>query len=598
VLSTLDGSTFALIVGASYPVADLVLAALIVAIVTLKGGRPGSTWLWLGAGVVTFAVADTQYLYRVADGSYTVGTPLDGLWAVGLNLMAVAAVLPYHPGGLRSAQTPKALVRPNIFSFVGVGVLVFGSLSHHRLPVYAVILTTVTLLTAVQRTAVGFSALRLLAVSQLQARTDELTQLPNRRHFDGQVQRILATRKPGEDLAMMMVDLDGFKAINDSFGHHAGDELLRQIGPRLRRELRTGDLLARLGGDEFGVLLRDSDRAQAFAIATRVAAGIAQPFLIDGVFQTATASIGIALCPDDGADLAVLLQRADAAMFDAKFRGAGVMNYEPQLHNRDHDRLNVRGALEQRELIVDYQPQFALSDGRMVAVEALVRWRHPVRGLLMPNDFLAFFEQAGLMAELTLQVLEIGARDCRQWHLDGTDLQLSVNLAPSALLQDDLVEAISDVLDRHGRTPASLTLEITENVLVMGFERSLETLTRLRALGIQLSLDDYGTGYCSLTYLRDLPVNEVKIDRSFVLTLCPGSTDAAIVASTVQLVRALGLRTVAEGVETPLALSTLRELGCDVVQGFLLGRPMPASQVLRSGKPSSMDRAGAEIRSG
>jgi diguanylate cyclase (GGDEF)-like protein len=580
VLDSLQGSTLELVVGAAYPVADLTLTALIVGIVTFRGGRPGATWLWLGSGMVTFAVADSLYLHRVATDSYVVGTPLDGLWAVGLTLMAVAAILPYRPGNSRPVPLSQALLLPNVFSLIGVTILIYGSVSDQNLPFYAVVLIVATLLTAVRRTAICFTALRQLAISRRQARTDELTQLPNRRDFDEAGQRILAQWPAGQRLAVLMLDLDDFKAINDTFGHHAGDELLRQIGPRLRRELHEDDLLARLDGDHFGLLLFDCDREVALAVADRLLTAIAKPFLIDGELQTATASIGIALFPEDSVDLAVLAQRADLARRDAKAGRHGVLTYDPDRHGSPQNRLNVREALAEHQLILAYQPQFDLQDSRMIGVEALVRWQHPTRGLLMPDAFLAFFEQAGLMADLTLRVLELGAEQVQQWRGTGTDLRLSINLAPSALLRPELIDSIRDTLVKYDLKPGGLTVEITENAMMQDLDRSRRALSELRGLGVQLSLDDYGTGYCSLTYLRDLPLNEVKIDRSFVMNLVPGSTDAAIVASTVRLARTLGLRTVAEGVENLEVLRFLADLGCDLGQGFLLGRPVAAEYLL------------------
>jgi diguanylate cyclase (GGDEF)-like protein len=573
VLASLDGTVLATVVGASYPVADLCVIALVVGVVSLKGGRPGATWVWLGTGAVTFAVADTVFLYRLAGDGYVVGTPLDGLWAAGLTLMAVAATLPYRPGG-RSEDNAQRMVLPHVSGAIALGMLVYGSLPGQELPLYAVVLAVLTLGAAFSRVAYGFSVLRMLTLSQRQARTDELTQLPNRRHFYERVQQALAARQPDERFALVMLDLNGFKAINDSFGHAAGDELLRQIGPRLSAELSPGDVLARLGGDEFAVLLRDRDRYGAVADGQRLRDVVQRPFLIEGNVQAITASLGIAECPDDGVDLAVLLQRANAAMIDAKNRGWGVASYEPDRSGEGSEGLNVFEALERHELEVHYQPQFSASTGELTGAEALVRWRHPHRGLLFPDVFLPFFEHAGLMSELTLEVLEAGAREHRAWCLDGLAIELSVNLAPSALLRDDLVGEIQAILARTGLAPTSLTLEITENVLLVDVERSLRALNELRATGVKLSLDDYGTGYCSLTYLRDLPLNEIKIDRSFVMKLVPGTPDAAIVASTIQLAQRLGLHTVAEGVETDTALGILNDLGCDDVQGYLLSRPI------------------------
>ena len=580
-LSALGGSLLAVVVGAAYPVADLSLVAIIVGVVTLRGGRPGSTWLWLGSGMVTFAIADTLYLHRVASGTYVVGTPLDGLWALGLNLMAIAAVLPFRSGQRRTAQPSQLLLLPNVYSLVGVGVLIFGSLSDHRLPLYAIVLTAATLLTAVKRTAIGFTALRDLSLSRRQARTDELTQLPNRRSFDEEVQRALAARPAEAELAILMFDLNDFKTVNETFGHHSGDELLRQIGPRLRPELRPNDLLARLRGDEFGLILPDCDRATALDIAQRLLAVIGLPFLVGQELHTVSAGIGVALAPEHGVDLAVLMQCADAAMRVAKDSDVHAQVYDPGRHGRIQERLNAREALARHELFLVYQPQFDLTDGRMAGVEALVRWQHPERGVLFPDAFLPFFEHAGLTAELTLRVVELAAAQARDWRLSGTDLQMSINLSPSALLRPDLVESIGDTLIGYDMTPATLTVEITENAMMLDIERSRRALSDLRALGVQLSLDDYGTGYCSLTYLRDLPLTEVKIDRSFVMHLVPGSTDAAIVASTVALAHTLGMRAVAEGIENPEVLRFLSDLGCDVGQGYLLGRPMSPEKLLQ-----------------
>lgn len=586
VIAALEGPAFVTVIGVIYPVADLCLTALIVGIVTLKAGRPGLTWVLLGSGVVTFAIADSVYLYRIADGTYQVGTMLDGLWAVGLTLMALGVTLPYRPGGRPSVRTQHLAVA-NAFSLVAVGMLVYGSLSGHKLPIYVVILATLTLLTAVRRVADGFSALRLLALSQRQARTDELTQLSNRRYFYEEVQRTLAQRQTGDRFGLVILDLDGFKAVNDTFGHHAGDELLRQIGPRLRAELNPGDALARLGGDEFAALLRGRDRETSIADAEKLRTAIARPFLIEGTVQSIAASVGVAQCPEDGVDVSVLMQRADSAMFDAKSSQLGVAGYDRSRHGLDRERINVYEALARHELEVHHQPQFSASTGQLIGTEALVRWRHPSRGLLMPDSFLPFFEQAGLMAELTFEVLELGARDHRRWRLDGVKIGLSVNVAPSVLLHDDLTGAILTILSRHGMSPSMLTVEITENVLLVDVERSLRTLHELRDEGFRLSLDDYGTGYCSLTYLRDLPLHEIKIDRSFVIDLAPNSADAAIVASTIDLARKLGLRTVVEGVEAPQALKMLQSMGCDVVQGYLLGRPCLAAELRQLPKPRS-----------
>jgi len=580
VLGLLGGSALTRIVGAAYPVFDLTLLALTVAVITLKGGRPSPTWIWLTTGICFQVLADSLYLHRLAVGSYVVGTPLDALWAVGLAMIAIAATCSDLPTVRGPELVAKVLIVPNIFSVIAVAILIFGSLSAHRLPVYVVGLTCAALMTAVKRTAIGFSALRLLAFSQHQAQTDELTQLANRRHFEHHGQHLLVQRPPDQQFALVMMDLNAFKAVNDTFGHQAGDEMLRQIASRLRRVIRSGDVLARLGGDEFVLLLPDCDRETALTMGERLRSEIGLPMIIDGTLHLPGASVGIAICPDDGDDLAELVRQADIAMFDAKTGRRGSTLYDAAVHRDDSRGLNVRESLNRHELCVHYQPQFDLRDGRMTGVEALVRWNHPTRGLLLPDVFLSSFERAGLMAELTLEVLTIAARDRLAWQQAGTDLHVSVNVAPSALLSDELTTPLLAILAQYRMPTDTLTLEVTESAVITDIERSRQVLTDLRSLGIQLSLDDYGTGYCSLTYVRELDLHEIKIDRSFVTGLRPESTDAVIVASTVWMAKKLQLRTVAEGIEHPAALTLLRDLGCDTGQGYLLALPMPAAEIL------------------
>ena len=283
-------------------------------------------------------------------------------------------------------------------------------------------------------------------------------------------------------------------------------------------------------------------------------------------------------------------------MFDAKSHGLGMMIYDPVRHSTTLERLDVREALQRRELFVDYQPQFDLTSGAMTGAEALVRWRHPTRGVLAPDAFLGSFEKAGMMPDLTLQVLLLAVRDARRWRLDGTDPRISVNLSPSVLQHDTVVPTVLDIRARHGVCPKALTFEITEQLLMIDWQRSVQMLHHLSAQGIELSLDDYGTGYGSLTYVRDLPLTEVKIDKSFVTTLTSHSPDAVIVASTVQLAHALGLRTLAEGVETDAAIDLLRQLGCDGVQGNRLGPAVSAHLLPHTRHPMTIPEPSAPGR--
>jgi diguanylate cyclase len=583
-LSDDSGPVVTRAVVAAYPVFGVTLVAMVVAVLTMRGGRPGATWLCLLLGIVLRATADTVYLHRLLDGSFSFGTPLDALWALAMMTMACAA-LSIDPPAARRTGRESSPAFPNVFTVAAVALLIYGS-TVQRLPLYATALVVAALATAVKRTAVGVAALRQLSLHQHQAQTDELTQLANRRYFDEQVQQALLDRPPTAPVAIVMVDLNGFKAVNDTFGHHAGDEILRQVASRLKAVLRSDDVLARLGGDEFGLLLTDCRREEALAIGDRMVDEVSQPMVVEGQPHVVGASVGIALCPDDGTEMATLLQRADLAMFDAKANRHGPTLYDARRHREHTQRLNVRDAVDRHQLTLYYQPQYDLRSGRMSGVEALVRWDHPSRGLLHPDTFLPSFEQAGMMGDLTLEVLRIAVEDRENWVREyGLDLDLAVNLSPTALVHSELVAAVVSVLARYRVPPEVLTLEITEHAMMIDTERSRRALLDLRAHGIKLSLDDYGTGYSSLTYLYELPLNEIKIDQSFVRAMTPGSPGAAIVASSIELARTLGLHTVAEGVETPVALELLSTLGCDTVQGFLLGKPVTAVGIPRLPEP-------------
>jgi diguanylate cyclase (GGDEF)-like protein len=414
----------------------------------------------------------------------------------------------------------------------------------------------------------------------IEAHNDPLTGLANRRRFTEELERtVYAT--PSRSCAVLMIDLDRFKEVNDSFGHSVGDELLRMVGPRLQRGLGPDDLLARMGGDEFAVLLPDADSARAQEVAEGIGAALRESFVLDSMPLHVDASIGIALCPDHGRDRSLLLARADTAMYVAKRARDGHQVWTPDGTADSRDRLRtleqLRDALETDQLVPHYQPKLNLRTGRISGAEALVRWEHPERGLLTPDAFLPLAEQAGLMRRLALVVLERSLRDLQGWRAAGHELSLAVNLSVSNLQDVALPEQVAMLLEATGVPAGALTLEITEDVLMADAARSSQVLAALRALGIQLSIDDYGTGYSSLTYLRALPVDELKVDRSFVGQLTSDPRAAAIVRSTLQLGRELGMTIVVEGVEDAGALEALREWGCDVAQGYHVARPMPAS---------------------
>jgi diguanylate cyclase (GGDEF)-like protein len=581
ILTGAEGGPAAVAVAAAYPLGDLLLLAMVVGVFGLSAGRLSPRWLWLGAGLVTYAAADTIYLVRVATDSYEVGAPLDALWALGMTVMAFGA---WSPGARRrpAAVGPATLAVPAAFTLVAVSVLVAASST--QVPTYTVLLATATLLATLMRTAVAFGDLRSLADARTQARTDDLTGLANRRAFTEELAATLEGPRRPTGGAVLLLDLDGFKDINDTLGHHVGDELLRLLGGRLKGQMRSGERLARIGGDEFAVLLPDADEEGAVAAARRVVAAVVAPMDLEDVRLHVGGSIGVALYPQHADDGNGLLQRADVAMYEAKGRGHDVAVYEPgrDLHSPERLRLaeQLRGAVDDDAFVVHYQPLVDLRSGAVTGLEALVRWQHPERGLLYPDAFLPLVEQTGLLHRLTLTVLRAAIAECRRWRLAGLDLSVSVNLSAPSLLDERLPETVRGLLADEEIPADALVLEITEDTLMVDPGRAVGTMHALRRLGVRLSVDDYGTGYSSLSYLRNLPVDELKLDRSFVSDLRPGSPDAAIVRSTVELAHALGLRIVAEGVESAASLAMLRALGCDGVQGYHVSRPVPAAELV------------------
>jgi diguanylate cyclase (GGDEF)-like protein len=419
-----------------------------------------------------------------------------------------------------------------------------------------------------------------------QALHDGLTGLPNRSLLYSRLGRAIASAGRGQQglAALMLIDLDRFKEVNDTLGHDHGDELLVEVAARLRGALRRGDTLARLGGDEFAVLLPDvPERAAVADLAGRLQDALGRPFALRGVAVELEASIGVALCPDHGDDVHTLVQRADVAMYDAKRGQAGIATYSPERDPYSADRLGLlaelRRAIERDELVLHYQPKVSVGGGEVIGVEALVRWEHPVRGLLGPAEFVPLAERTGTVAELTRWVVDAALRQARAWIDSGRPLPVAVNLAAANIVDVTLPDAIAALLTEHGVPGALLECEISEHTVMADPLRAMEVLGRLRTMGLRLSLDDFGTGHSSLAYLKRLPLDEVKIDRSFVAGMTADENDAVIVRSTIDLARNLGLDVVAEGVEDAATLDGLGALHCDVAQGFHLSRPLPADEL-------------------
>jgi diguanylate cyclase (GGDEF)-like protein len=424
------------------------------------------------------------------------------------------------------------------------------------------------------------------AALQHQALHDVLTQLPNRAWLQARLEQALAAAaRDARPWALLLLDLDRFKEVNDTLGHHVGDRLLQEIARRLEGELRTCDAVARLGGDEFAILLGDTDEVTAPRVVTRVIEVLEAPMELEGQDVTVGATIGIALYPTHGRDVPTLMRRADIAMYVAKRSGGGFAISTGEQEQPATERLARIGALRQaissEQLILYYQPIVDCHSQALVGVEALVRWQHPQHGLIQPDHFIPLAEETGLIKPLTRWVIGTALRQCRAWLDAGLDLRISVNLSGHDVQDPTLPELIAQQLSEASVSAGSLTVELTETALMADPERALNTLMRLSAMGVEIAIDDFGTGYSSLSYLTRLPAHHLKIDRTFVRDLGDETRQAAVIRSTIELGHTLGLRVVAEGVEDEATRAFLSELGCDRAQGFQFGRPIPAPDVLR-----------------
>ena len=422
---------------------------------------------------------------------------------------------------------------------------------------------------------------RQLAVNAFLAEYDTLTQLPNRTLFHRRAERAVAAAAPGRAVALAIVDLDRFKDVNDTLGHHNGDRLLVELGGRLAAAVGTQDTVARLGGDEFGLILWHADDPEEVLAGLR--AMLAEPVELNGLPLSAEASIGYVIAPDDGVDVDVLMQRADLAMYGAKAHHAGAMRYEASLDRYDAATLSLVGelrrAIDADQLVLHYQPQATLPENRVSAVEALVRWQHPEHGLLEPDRFLPLAEQTDVIDKLTHWVLRTALRDLRDLSEEHEELRVAVNVSARNIARSRFAEEVLSALRDTGSPADRLIVEVTETALLADPPRAAAVLGTLSAAGVAISIDDFGTGQTSLAHLSRLPIRELKIDRGFVTDMLDSPGHAAIVRSIVELGHNLSLRVVGEGVETDDTLARLTEYECDVAQGYLLARPMPMARL-------------------
>jgi diguanylate cyclase (GGDEF)-like protein len=576
-LSNLDAAGSAAVTAAAYPLADIALLTFLATMFAGSSWRPSYSGLAIVVGLLVLVGVDTTYAVDSAnDGGWLAGGAYDPVWCLAMLVLAAAAWLPARRAPVM-ATTRRGLIFPSAFAAVAVGVLVYGQTV--RLNPVAVTLAVLALLTVMVRMALLLRETATLAVSRKLSLTDDLTGLANRRAFTAEVEGAVADERP---CALLMIDLDQFKELNDTLGHHVGDELLRGVGPRLSATVRPGDVVARLGGDEFGVLLKDADADIAAELAVRLRAALGRAHPLAGISLHVGASLGIAAFPEHAQDASTLLRHADVAMYEAKRGRTGHAVYASEGDHHSRDRLELAGemrhALANDELTLNYQPVADLATGGVVGVEALVRWRHPERGLLAPGAFLPAIEHTELMRELSRRVLAMAICQAGAWFRLERPWRVAANLSATDLLDRSLVDDVAALLRRYGTPAGRLTLEVTESVLMTDPARAMEVLGELRGLGVHLALDDFGTGWSSLTHLQRMPVHEIKIDRSFVAAMATEANSAAIVSSTVDLAHALGLRVVAEGIEDEATWRRLRAVGCDAAQGYHLSRPLPAAE--------------------
>ncbi|HEX8745533.1 MAG TPA: EAL domain-containing protein [Thermoleophilaceae bacterium] len=456
---------------------------------------------------------------------------------------------------------------------------------------------------------------RQAAEKEEQALSDDLTGLPNRTMFSNLVERTIASNgRRKRTGAVMLMDLDRFKDVNDTLGHHNGDLLLQRIGSRLHSVLRETETVARLGGDEFAILLPEiPDRQSVVPVVRRVLKVLEEPVVVGGLALQCEGSLGIAIFPEHGRTVDSVMRAADVAMYMAKENRSGYEFYDAESHEHRHDagRLaligELRRAMDETELVLYYQPKVDMKTGRAEGVEALARWHHPERGLLSPDEFIPLAERSNLLRPMTLYLLDSAMRQANAWRTRGLDVSVSVNLSMQNLIDMRLPNDLARLLTSWRLPPGSLELEITESTIMADHRRATAILTRLSKMGVALSIDDFGTGYSSLAYLQNLPVDFIKIDKSFCMSMAEDAGNATIVQSTIDLGHNLGLKVVAEGVETKEAYTTLAELGCDYAQGYFMSRPLAPDkatiwlEAMREGEPpreddddDSVDRADLE----
>jgi diguanylate cyclase (GGDEF)-like protein len=561
-----------------YPVMGVVLAVVVLAQVQLRQRTVSRRTLFLAAGFVLLALADSTFVLNAASATYVSNAVLELMWGASFALVVSAACTPRLDAVSSPAAAPSRHIVLVLAAAVALVVLVFRPAGTGAW--YVTVPAVLTLVAAGTRMTMALVEARGAVEARRLSVTDDLTDLPNRRAVMKRLEADIAADRP---VSLMLLDLDGFKDINDSLGHAAGDRVLEQVAARLLSQVSGSSLVARLGGDEFAVVLSQHDEVALLRTAQGIREALLAPLAVDGLVLSVRCSVGIAIRESGVGDATDLLRQADVAMYESKSTRSGSLVYDASRDEFSRSRLrqaeDLRRGITEDQLELWYQPQIDASTQRVTAVEALVRWRHPELGLLSPLAFLPDARRSGLMPALTESVMYRVVADAKRWQAEGFGFTVAFNCAPPELLGGTFLPRLFAAVGRSGLPADRLLVEVTEDSFAADPEHARVALQQMRTHGIQAAIDDYGTGFSSLAYLRDLPVQELKMDRSFVSTVLTDTRSRTIVDSTRQMAHAMGLRLVAEGVEDSSTAAALVALGIDVLQGYHIARPMPVRDV-------------------
>ncbi|MCW2839302.1 MAG: hypothetical protein JWR55_785 [Aeromicrobium sp.] len=562
-----------------YPLADMMLAVVVLGqgLMQVRIDRAKS-WM-IGAGFVLLACADSGFALQASASTYDFGNLSYALWGGGFSLLVAAAVRPQQS---MIKSIPRTVGTPVL---VGAGLIALAALTirpDDTLAYYTLPPAVLTMGSVAGRMALALRDANRANDAFALSHTDDLTKLPNRRAVRTWLSDGLTDRAP---MSLMLLDLDGFKEVNDSLGHRAGDTVLTLVGVRMREAVDPQARVARLGGDEFAIILETTDEIELMETAHEVLRELAKPIMVDGIEISPSGSIGVTVALASDADGGEVLRRADVAMYQAKNSGLGAALYDSQLDEFSRSRLQLaeelRRGITDGQIEVWYQPQFDAATMQVCGLEALVRWRHPTQGVISPVSFLPAARRAGLMGRLSDLVAQQAIKDLAARHAEGLELRVAINCAPPELLGPTFLPHLYEAMSETDVPTDQLVLEVTEDSFLADPQYTRDILLELRSHGVQIAIDDYGTGFSSLNYLRNLPVQELKIDRVLIANVAGDDRSRMIVASTIQLAHALDMRIVAEGVENSADLAALVAMGIDSVQGYHLARPMPPSQINR-----------------